>query len=167
MNRLSPAIAEKNDPQRAYIYALQRHIVPSKLTEAAAWQFEAHSIQAASPEKPAERHIIDTTIDLCRKRHIKNVPAIFIVDSHIPNAASISGREMIVTTAIMKSMSPDQLEAIIGHELSHHRHTIRDSVAQFVIGYTGATIAHESFSAAVESVYKSGRISFVRKGKYL
>jgi Zn-dependent protease with chaperone function len=48
------------------------------------------------------------------------------VNTSIVNAASVGGRGIFFTTGIMKRMPDEQIRAVVGHELGHHRHVFRD-----------------------------------------
>ena len=123
----------------AYAQQMSGH-VPADIYHIAA-EFQARSVHPANPAHSEEKRIIDRTVEFCITRNIRNVPDIYILDSDIPNAASVSGNHMIMTTAILEGLSPEKLDAIIGHELSHHRHSKRDVIAQGAIGLVGGSIA--------------------------
>ena len=124
----------------AYAQQMSGH-VPADIYHIAA-EFQARSVHPANPAHSEEKRIIDRTVEFCITRNIRNVPDIYILDSDIPNAASVSGNHMIMTTAILEGLSPEKLDAIIGHELSHHRHSKRDVIAQGAIGLVGGSMHH-------------------------
>ena len=102
----------------------------------------ARNINLADPNIAEERELIDMVADLCEARGIQHIPRIAIAESNVPNASSIGGQVVVFTTDIKQRMSKDELRAIVGHELSHHRHTLRDTAATGAlgfIGYQGAT----------------------------
>jgi heat shock protein HtpX len=53
-------------------------------------------------------------------------PALMIADIPIPNAfaygSPLTGSRVAVTTGILKSLEPEEIEAVIGHEFGHLRH---------------------------------------------
>lgn len=63
-------------------------------------------------------------------------PKAMIADMGIPNAFAYSsplmGRYVAVTTGLLKIMNRDELEAVIGHELGHHKH--RDNSVMMFFG---------------------------------
>lgn len=70
-------------------------------------------------------------------------PKAYVADMPIPNAfaysSPIMGRYVAVTTGLLKTIkSRDELEAVIGHELGHHRH--RDNVVIMLFGLIPSTI---------------------------
>jgi heat shock protein HtpX len=80
----------------------------------------------ARPEVPAEKQLIDTVEALCARMHIDKLPKIFILDSPVPNAASVVGGSIVINTNSMQILEANEMEALLAHELSHHRHAGRD-----------------------------------------
>lgn len=150
------------DPKREHAlqqaYAHQRSATPSELTQTAAWQFAAKGIWPAKPEHPFEKRLIDTTVRFCLERGITNIPPVFIIDTPKPNAASVQGMEIMITTGLLKNMPPDQVDAVIGHELSHHRHNIRDDIAQLGIGYGAVYLVSHLWHMGISALGKRGHI---------
>lgn len=82
------------------------------------------------------------------------MPRIGIVDSPQPNAFA-TGKDankstIVATTGILKTLTPDELEAVIGHEISHvaHRDIMVASVAATIAGaisYLGQIVLWSSF----------------------
>ncbi len=114
--------------ERAHRYQrLHRREELPETVKVSNWLLAGHSTaHAADPDNPDERWIIDRTVDLAEKAGIKHVPGIFIIHSHVPNAASIDSKHMVVTRGLLETMNRDEVTAVIGHELSHHRHGSRD-----------------------------------------
>lgn len=69
-------------------------------------------------------------------------PKAMIVHMDIPNAfaysSPIMGRYVAVTSGLLKIMNREELEAVIGHELGHHKH--RDNVVMMLFGIIPNTI---------------------------
>lgn len=63
-------------------------------------------------------------------------PKAMVADVPIPNAfaysSPIMGRYVAVTRGLLNAMSVQELEAVIGHELGHHKH--RDNTVMLVFG---------------------------------
>ncbi len=77
-----------------------------------------------------------------------------VVVSGPPNAFAygniISGKYVAVSDSLLSMLSQDELEAVIGHELGHHRH--KDNLVMLFFGllpsiifYLGYALIHESF----------------------
>ncbi|MCI5050416.1 MAG: M48 family metalloprotease [Rickettsiales bacterium] len=160
---IPPDVPEKQRQKYETAYAVQRVAVPSKMVEMGAWQFGATRITPANPDNPKHKDLIDTVVRYSMKQNIGNIPAIFIVDSPINNAASVRGKELMFTTGMMDTMSKEELDAIAGHELSHHRHNFRDDALRFGIGFTGATIADLGWKHGAEFLHNKGMLPFTAK----
>lgn len=113
---------------------------------------QSDKVKLADPRVPAEKVLIDMVADLCEARGIPHIPRIGICDSNIPNAFSVSGQAVVFSTNIKEIMEYDELKAIVGHELSHHRHTVRDSMVNLGLAYTG----YEIVSRALQPLYTVG-----------
>lgn len=106
-----------NPPDARGVGLLDRCVL-TRLGVDNAWQ--------ARPEVPAEKHLIDSTAALSRRMGIATPPKVLLYDSAIPNAASLITGSLLVATNLMDIMTPGQVDAVMGHELSHHRHRGRD-----------------------------------------
>ena len=147
----------RSEQEQAY---LRQHLAePSRLTQMAAWNFNASNIRSANPLIEKERFLIDTTVRFCLERNIHNIPPIFILDTDIPNAASVNGSELVFTSTLLNAMSPRELEAIIGHELSHHRHSSRDFVAAGAIGMTAGAASNLAWHVGTDMLHEAKYIS--------
>lgn len=69
-------------------------------------------------------------------------PKAMLADVRIPNAFAYSspvmGRYIAVTRGLLEIMSRDDLEAVIGHELGHHKH--RDNAVIMVFGLVPSVV---------------------------
>lgn len=140
-------------------YLRQSTAVPSRMTSLAIWHFNATDIKPANPIIPKEKHLIDTTVRYCLERNITKIPTVFIIDSKIPNAASVNGDDVIFTRALFDAMTPQQLDAIVGHELSHHRHSKRDSYATAAIAMGSGGLAYGAWCLGAEALSHMNHIS--------
>jgi len=80
----------------------------------------------ARADQPAEKFLSDTVAKLSAKMGISPPPQIIVYKSDVPNAASIVSGNIVIGSNILEIMTPGQIEAVMGHELSHHRHRGRD-----------------------------------------
>ncbi len=69
------------------------------------------------------------------------MPAVYIIDSNVPNAFA-TGRNpshaaVAVTTGIMDVLTDDEIEGVLGHELTHikHRDTLISTIAATMAGF--------------------------------
>jgi len=144
-------------PLHAHTYEQQRQASPSETMQALAWnQFGSSDVRLASPDRLADRALIDRVVTLCQRKNINDVPEIYIIGSHIPNAASVNGEGLILTTRLMNEMSPEALDAVIGHELSHHRHFNRDATAITALGLSGSWLAERAWLMATTRLARGG-----------
>lgn len=134
---------ELQDRQRQAVYAFHRgHAIPPLLLKEAQHFGKGAPVRLANPDDPTERQLIDAVIDCSQLRDIRRIPPVVIVHSPIVNAASVGGQGIFFTTAIVKAMPMDQIRGVVGHELSHHRHSLRDKniintlIAGIAIGWT-------------------------------
>lgn len=128
----------------AEAYMRQQRAEPSEAMRTMAWShFGSDVVLPVRPDNPAGRALINQVVDICITKKIRNVPEIYIIDSRVPNAASFNGEALVFTSRILETMSPDELSAIIGHELAHHRHFLRDAMAIPALAYGGAWAAHQ------------------------
>lgn len=112
---------------RNEVYDFQRAGKMDRRFRATASAFgKGSAVRLANPDVPEERVLIDDVLDGCVFHKIRQIPPVAIVDTRIVNAASVGGRGIFFTTGIMKKMPPEQIRAIVGHELGHHRHVLRD-----------------------------------------
>jgi Zn-dependent protease with chaperone function len=130
----------------ARAYEQQRRAEPSEALLAIAWnQFSSADVRIANPDHFSDRVLIDRVAEICQRKKIDNIPEIYIIGSQIPNAASVSGEGLIFTTKLLDSMTPEALDAVIGHELSHHRHIRRDVPVIIGLGAAGNWLGQEAW----------------------
>lgn len=142
--------------RHALVYQQQMHgHVPTPMRGIVWTSFGSKDIHLANPNVPAERALIDTVIAICDKKSIAAVPPIYVANTHILNAASVSGRGLVYTTGIMRTMNHEQLAAITGHELSHHRHASRDMLLMGALGLGGYGLASYGWNALASTALSS------------
>ncbi len=80
----------------------------------------AHVIE--QPQNDAERWLVDQVRELSEKAGIA-MPEVAVYDSPVMNAfatgPSKNNSLVAVSTGLMNSMSPDEVKAVLGHEVSH------------------------------------------------
>lgn len=136
-------LAQTNSTQeRAHLYQrMHAHEELPFLVKAASWMLTGKTVaRAANPNNPNEQWIVDNTVAMAEKLGVDHVPGIFIVESNVPNAASLDGDHMIITRGLLDAMPQDQVTAVIGHELAHHRHSSRDRVGMIGSYIGGLTV---------------------------
>lgn len=138
---------------RTAIYAYQRESSPSFPVLAAAWEaFGATNVKLANPDDPAQKQLIDRVIDICAIKKIPNIPEVYVVDNPSLNAFSMNGEAVVYSTGILKAMTPKELDAVTGHELSHHRHRTRDMLSMAGLALAGAMASELAVSTALSHV---------------
>lgn len=107
-------------------------------------QLNARAIWRARIDEPQENELINILHEVCHQMGIKKIPNILIYDSYKPNASSnlITGNIMFATN-LLEIMSRDQIKAVMGHELNHHIHRMRD-FAFIISNVVIATVASEA-----------------------
>lgn len=88
--------------------------------------FKAKASWVARDDVPAEKPLLDMVREMSKKMGVEKPPRVIIYDSAYPNAASIGGKKLVFSSDLLAIMPPEDVKAIIGHELSHHRHHTRD-----------------------------------------
>lgn len=84
--------------------------------------YRAHEITPSDPEYLTLTGIVQR---VANNNHIRP-PKVFIAEVDFPNAfaygSPIAGKRMAVTRGLLKILSPQEIEAVIGHEIGHLRH---------------------------------------------
>jgi Zn-dependent protease with chaperone function len=96
----------------------------------------------ARRDNPQEAPLIEMTARLCPKMGVQVPPELIIYTSQYPNAASIASSKVVVSEKLLDIMTPAQVESVMAHELSHHRHKTRDNIAIFG-GVLGGDYAYQ------------------------
>ncbi|MBE9070098.1 M48 family metalloprotease [Leptolyngbya cf. ectocarpi LEGE 11479] len=109
------------------------------LSSFGSWYYSDRAALSAFQAKPTPREqapeLWDRIEKLCDLAGVP-MPALYIVPSEAPNAFA-TGRDpdhaaIALTEGIIKLLSPDELDAVIAHELTHVRN--RDTLTQAVAG---------------------------------
>jgi len=102
---------------------------------------KAKDIWVARAQEPREKGLLDMLSEVSQQMHINHVPKLLIYDSKVPNAASSITGNIMLSTNLRDSMTDDQVKAVMGHELMHHKKRVRDwllntatDMAVFVVG---------------------------------
>ena len=95
----------------------------------------------ARAEEPKEKELIEIVNECCREMGISKIPKIIVCDSHIPNACSITLTGNIAfSTNLVEIMSRNQIKAITGHELTHHKERFRTLITLFGVCITNSIL---------------------------
>jgi heat shock protein HtpX len=74
------------------------------------------------PQNDSERWLVNTVSNLARASNI-GMPEVGIFDSPQPNAFATGARKdaslVAVSSGLLRSMKPDEVEGVLGHEISH------------------------------------------------
>ena len=107
---------------------------------------------------PHEKLLIDMAAEMSRKMGLSYTPPILIYKSDRPNAASLMNGKIVFGTNLMETLTPDQVKAVIAHELAHHRHRARDwtlrlaTTAAAVLGITAVARFNRGPSEEKETI---------------
>lgn len=86
--------------------------------------------------------LVNMVAGLAKKANIP-MPKVYIINSDVPNAfatgRSPSHAAVAVTTGIMSLLTDDEIEGVLGHELTHviHRDTLISTIAAILAGLIG------------------------------
>ncbi|WP_242041096.1 M48 family metalloprotease [Leptolyngbya sp. FACHB-261] len=109
------------------------------ITSFGSWFYSDQAALAAYRAQPLQRHeapeLFDMIASLSERAEIP-MPKVFIVPTQSPNAFA-TGRDpehaaVAVTQGILEALSPEELEGVLAHELTHIRN--RDTLTQAVAG---------------------------------
>jgi len=99
-----------------------------------------------------------TVEDLSKKSGIKK-PRLMLAQIPIPNAfaygSPIAGNRVAVTSGLLKTLEPEEVEAVIGHELGHLKH--RDVQIMMFVSLLPALFYYIGFSLILSSRYGKQR----------
>lgn len=93
------------------------------------WLIGPYIIEWSYKVKPADesyKWLHDIVERVARNSKLRRVPKLMIADIPVPNAFAygswLTGPRIAVTKGILRVLKPDELEAVIGHEVGHLRH---------------------------------------------
>ncbi|KXA89356.1 hypothetical protein AKJ62_03305 [candidate division MSBL1 archaeon SCGC-AAA259D14] len=108
------------------IFAIFLIIIPLFLLQ---WRFapgiieRAHNVEPASKEKYAELHRV---VEEISERSGIEKPQLMIAETDLPNAFAYgntwSGKKIAVTQGLLDNLEFEEVEAVVGHEIGHHKH---------------------------------------------
>ncbi|MCE4625469.1 MAG: zinc metalloprotease HtpX [Desulfurococcales archaeon] len=110
--------------------------------------------RARPPSTRREFDIQRRLEELARRAGMRRIPKLRVVDTMMPNAfaygSPIAGSYVAVTTGLLRIADDEEVEAVLGHELGHHKH--RDvawilalSIIPLAIYYLGRSLIYASF----------------------
>ncbi len=113
-----------------------------------------------SPANDTERWLVDTVRSLAEKKGL-GMPEVAIFDSPAPNAFATGANKnnslVAVSTGLLNSMTKDEAEAVLGHEISHvaNGDMVTLSLIQGVVN-TFVIVLSQMVSALVDRRHGSG-----------
>jgi heat shock protein HtpX len=112
-----------------------------------------HTKALSASEEPKLHEMVD---DLSRKSNIKK-PKLMLAQIPIPNAfaygSPIAGTRIAVTSGLLKTLDPGEVEAVVGHELGHLRH--RDVQVMMFVSMLPAIAFYIGYSLMFSSMYNN------------
>lgn len=114
----------------------------------------------SSPANDTERWLVDTVRSLAEKKGL-GMPEVAIFDSPAPNAFATGANKnnslVAVSTGLLNSMTKDEAEAVLGHEISHvaNGDMVTLSLIQGVVN-TFVIVLSQMVSALVDRRHGSG-----------
>ncbi|MCJ7608171.1 zinc metalloprotease HtpX [Candidatus Bathyarchaeota archaeon] len=108
-----------------------------------------YKVKEASPQ---EQPVLHQIVERISKRSGLGKPRVMIANIPIPNAfaygSPIAGTRLAVTTGLLRGLSGEEVEAVIGHELGHIRHKdvqvmMVVSVLPALMYYIGHTLSYK------------------------
>ena len=124
------------------------------------WLISPYLIDAMYRVKEVKRtedpRLIGVVETLSRKSGIKT-PRLMRAKIPIPNAfaygSPIAGSRVAVTTGLLENLEPEEVEAVIGHELGHLKH--RDVQVMMFVSILPAVFYFIGYSMLLSSMYRS------------
>ncbi len=145
-----------------YRVALELIVIAAAAMSIISYLLSPFMINAAygAKESPRLQEIVDA---VARRAGVKPPKAVVVEGP--PNAFAygnfLSGRFVAVTRSLYELLDREELEAVIGHELGHHRH--RDMVVLLLLGlvpsilyYMGVWLLHAGLAGAASSREREG-----------
>ena len=118
------------------VSAVERAVLKNRLKATECWK--------ARDGQPEEKYLLDELVRLSDKMQVPPPKKLIIYRSDKPNAAMVANGTVLVSTDLMRISTPEELSAVMGHELSHHKHGWFDRLlllATSVIASMGMDIA--------------------------
>ena len=110
-----------------------------------------HTREISQVENPKLHEVVE---ELSRKSGIKK-PKLMLAQIPIPNAfaygSPIAGTRVAVTDGLLKTLNPDEVEAVLGHELGHLKH--RDVQVMMFVSLLPALFTYVGYSLMFSGAY--------------
>lgn len=141
-------------------------LIFAAFTSFGSWYYSDKAALAAYAAQPIERQEAPELFDMIAKlsdRAEIPMPRVFVVPTQSPNAFA-TGRDpehaaIAVTQGILELLTPEELEGVLAHELTHVRN--RDTLTQAVVGTIAGAITFLgrilTFGALYGPVYRDTR----------
>lgn len=97
--------------------------------------------------------IVEATRKMAVKGHLP-VPLLILVQSRYPNAAAMSTQKIIITDKMLAMATPEELCAVIGHELAHVKKSTHHAMMQTVVPAVAGWLAAAGAFIASLSIFK-------------
>ncbi len=110
--------------------------------------------------KPSEYPWLREAVERISARSgLKQPPRLMIAEIDLPNAfaygSPLTGNMVAVTRGLLRSLDPEEVEAVIGHELGHLKH--RDMIVMMMISLIPALIYYIGYSLYLSGWLGGGR----------
>lgn len=116
---------------------------------------------------PQESPLIDMVAKLSLQMGIQNPPELFIYSSPIINAASVINGKVLVSSALLSMMTPEQVEGVVAHELAHHRHKMRDNTIMWGGAVGSHFVYRNAFRPRLHSAFEGIKNKYGRIAAYI
>lgn len=114
---------------------------------------------AARADDPQEKRLLDSLARLSEKMQVKKPHKLIIYKSDKPNAAKLLGGTIVVGTDLMRIMNDEQMDAILGHELSHYKHGWKDFGICLGIAAAAGSVVGAGLNKLNRKMHKTGGVS--------
>jgi heat shock protein HtpX len=109
--------------------------------------------EVSSQEQPQLHQMVER---ICQRANLA-VPKIMIANVPIPNAfaygSPIAGTRVAVTTGLLRTLEPEEVEAVLGHELGHVKH--KDVQIMMFVSAMPAILYYIGLTLSLQSGYSS------------
>ncbi|MDE3060542.1 MAG: M48 family metalloprotease [Pseudomonadota bacterium] len=120
----------------------------------------AEDAWAARRSDPREARVMDMVAAQSARAGMKP-PKLIVYQSHVPNAFSIYSGNLAVGTNLLDIMTPQQVAAVMGHELAHHSHIGRDASVTLGLPMAGGAAVAGAVPYAWRNRSAKNRLAFV------
>ncbi|MGC8569567.1 MAG: zinc metalloprotease HtpX [Nitrososphaeria archaeon] len=106
--------------------------------------------------RPGELDDVRAMISRISKRAGIKEPKLMVAEIDIPNAfaygSPLTGNRVAVTRGLLRILSPDEIEAVLGHELGHIRH--RDVQVMLFVSMLPAILYYIAYTFMISSFFE-------------